>query len=85
MDCDPNDPPTIYRPNDDNSFAGRTGIYELVTVDSHMRTMIHDGAAEHELERHAREHGPSIRQDGVRKVLDGVTTLEEVLRATQVD
>ena len=85
MDCDPNEPPTIYRPIDDDSFTGRTGIYELVTVDSQMRTMIHDGAAEQDLERHARHNGPSIRQDGVRKVRDGVTTLEEVLRATQVD
>jgi general secretion pathway protein E len=50
-----------------------------------MRTMIHDGAAEHELERHARQFGPSIRSDGMRKVLEGITTLEEVLRATQVD
>jgi general secretion pathway protein E len=85
MDCDPEDPPTIFRPLDDGSYAGRTGIYELVAVDSHMRTMIHDGAAEHELERYARQHGPSIRADGVRKVLKGTTTLEEVLRATQVD
>jgi general secretion pathway protein E len=85
MDCDPQDPPTIYRPLDDDSYTGRTGIYELVTVDSRMRTMIHDGAAEQELERHARERGPSIRADGVRKVLSGTTTLEEVLRATQVD
>ena len=85
MNCDPSDPPTIYRPRDDRGFMGRTGIYELVAVDGRMRTMIHDGAAEHELESYARERGPSIRQDGMQKVLSGVTTLEEVLRATQVD
>ena len=34
-----------------------------------MRTMIHDGAGEHDLERYARTLTPSIREDGVRKVL----------------
>jgi general secretion pathway protein E len=50
-----------------------------------MRTMIHDGAGEHELERNARQRGPSIREDGIRRVLAGSTTLEEVLRVTRSD
>jgi general secretion pathway protein E len=50
-----------------------------------MRTMIHDGAGEHELERNARRRGPSIREDGIRRVLEGSTTLEEVLRVTRGD
>jgi len=85
LDCDPANPPTIFRPIDDRSYSGRTGIYELVSVDAKMRTMIHDGAAEHDLEKYARERSPSIRADGMRRVLAGVTTLEEVLRATEVD
>ena len=64
---------------------GRTGIYEVVTIDNEMRTMIHDGAGEHELERNARQRGPSIREDGIRRVLAGSTTLEEVLRVTRGD
>jgi general secretion pathway protein E len=47
--------------------------------------MIHDGAAEHELERYARTQTPSIRDDGRAKVLSGSTTLEEVLRVTRED
>ena len=43
-------------PETRRGFRGRTGIYELVIVDDAMRTMIHDGAAEHELERYARTH-----------------------------
>ena len=82
---DASDPPTLYRPDDGASYQGRTGIYELITVDGTMRTMIHDGAGEHELERYARQLGPSIREDGIRKVLDGTTTLEEVLRVTRSD
>ena len=66
-------------------FRGRSGIYELVMVDDAMRAMIHDGASEQSLERHARTHGPGIREDGRRRVLTGETTLEEVLRVTQVD
>ena len=59
--------------------------YELVLVDDHLRTMIHDGAAEHEMERYARTLTPSIRDDGRAKVLAGSTTLEEVLRVTRED
>ncbi len=54
-------------------------------IDDAMRTLIHDGAAESELERHARLATPSIRDDGRRKVLAGETTLEEVLRVTRED
>ena len=71
--------------NSGNGFRGRTGIYELVVVDDQMRTMIHDGAAEHELERYARTLTPSIRDDGLEKVLRGDTTVEEVLRVTRED
>ena len=54
------------RPGEDagTGFRGRTGIYELVPVDDTMRTMIHDGASEHQLEKHARTLSPSIRDDG---------------------
>ena len=83
----PDDPsPTLYKPGSGGSgFRGRTGIYELVVVDDQMRTMIHDGAAEHELERYARTLTPSIRDDGLEKVLRGETTIEEVLRVTRED
>jgi len=84
---DPDTPPTLYRPGDvaDGGFRGRTGIYEVIALDDEMRAMIHDGASEQALERHARERGPSIRADGRRRVLDGTTTLEEVLRVSRAD
>jgi general secretion pathway protein E len=47
--------------------------------------MIHDGAGEHELERYARQHSPGIREDGIRRVMAGETTLDEVLRVTRGD
>jgi general secretion pathway protein E len=87
LNLDPKSGPVqVYRPsNDGNGYRGRTGIYELISVDDHMRTMIHDGSSEQELERYARGAGPGIRDDGRRKVMLGETTLEEVLRVTRED
>ncbi|MCH4243992.1 type II secretion system ATPase GspE [Acinetobacter gerneri] len=63
-------------------FTGRTAIYEIVPVDEAMRRLIHGNAAEYELEAYARQYAGAIRDDGLRKVLAGKTTLEEVLRVT---
>jgi general secretion pathway protein E len=68
-----------------SGYRGRSGIFELVIVDDHLRAMIHDGAAEYEIEKYARGFTPSIRQDGMKNILSGVTTLEEVLRVTRED
>ncbi|MGI9293729.1 MAG: type II secretion system ATPase GspE, partial [Pseudomonadales bacterium] len=64
-------------------YVGRTGIYEVVEVDDTMRTMIHDGGSEHDIEAHARTISPGIQDDGMRLVLEGKTSLEEVLRVTR--
>jgi len=78
--------PTLYRPGPGPSgYRGRTGIYELIMVDDAMRTMIHDGASEQQIEKHARQSTPSIREDGLARVLAGETTIEEVLRVTRED
>ena len=45
--------------------------------------MIHRNSAEYELENYARQKTASIRADGLKKVLAGKTTLEEVLRVTK--
>ncbi len=87
LDVDPKAPPTLYKPGTggNRGFAGRTGIYELISVDDRMREMIHDDVSEQELERYARTKSPGIRADGRRQVLLGTTTLEEVLRVTRED
>jgi general secretion pathway protein E len=69
----------------DTGYRGRTGIYELVTVDEHMRTMIHDGKGEQQLNGYARSRSDSLQQDGFRRVLNGETSLDEVLRVIQTD
>lgn len=80
----------IYGPNgcgqcNHTGYAGRAGIFELILVDEIMRTMIHDGAGEHEMEKYARTLTPGIREDGRRRILAGDTSIEEVLRVTQED
>jgi len=64
-------------------YRGRTGIHELLEVDDKVREMIHNGNSEFDIERHIRTTCPSIRHDGISKVLAGITTLEEVLRVTR--
>ena len=79
--------PILYRPGEDSmgGYRGRSGIYELIIVDDALRTMIHDGASEQEIERHARLTTPSIRDHGRARILRGETSIEEVLRVTRED
>ncbi|VXD01770.1 type II secretion system ATPase GspE [Pseudomonas sp. 9Ag] len=85
---DSSEAPTLYHAEGCDvcrqlGYRGRTGIYELVLFDDTLRSMIHTRAAEQDMVRHARRLGPSIREDGLRKVREGVTTIEEVLRVTR--
>lgn len=82
--------PTIYRPKgceecNHTGYRGRTGIHELLLVDETVREAIHAEAGELSIERMIRAHTPSIRSDGLDKVLAGITSLEEVLRVTRED
>lgn len=64
-------------------YRGRTGIHELLTVDEKVQALIHHDAGEHAIEEAVRAQSPSIRYDGLTKVLQGQTTLEEVIRVTK--
>jgi len=78
-------PMPLKRASQRSDFKGRTGIYELVLVDEPLRHMIHSNASEASMEQHARTLTPAIRDDGRHKVVNGITTLEEVLRVTRED
>lgn len=65
-------------------FAGRQAMFELVTVDAPLQSLIHENAGEIELEESIRQRVPSIRDAGFELVRQGVTTVEEVLRVTSV-
>ena len=65
-------------------YLGRTGIYELLVVDEEMRRLVHDGAAESAIRAHGQARGMTmLRDDGLRWVGAGDTTVEEVLRVTR--
>jgi general secretion pathway protein E len=64
-------------------YSGRAGIYELVVVDDAMQGLIHDGAPESELVRLARQASPSLLDDGIAKLIAGVTSVSEVVRVTR--
>ncbi|HEY6458971.1 MAG TPA: hypothetical protein VIY73_02440, partial [Polyangiaceae bacterium] len=67
-------------------FSGRRGIYELLLVDDAVGPLILRKADAQALKRTAQEMGmDTLRDDGARKVLAGMTTVEEVLAATQED
>ncbi|MEI6035797.1 MAG: ATPase, T2SS/T4P/T4SS family [Verrucomicrobiae bacterium] len=67
-------------------FKGRMGIFEIFIVDDEVRNMINNNAPTLTLRQRAKELGMrTLREDGIRKVLAGMTTAEEVLTTTMSD
>jgi len=64
-------------------YRGRVGLYEVLVVDDNMRDVVATGGSVQDIQRAAREQGiESMREDGVRKVLEGTTSYLEILRVT---
>ena len=69
-----------------NGFKGRMGIFEIFLIDDEVRSMINTGLTTTQLRRRARELGMrTLREDGIRKVLVGLTSGQEVVHATMSD
>ena len=67
-------------------YRGRIGIFEIFLIDDQVRNLIFDQVPATELRTKARELGMrTLREDGLRKVAAGLTTLSEVLRVTMGD
>ena len=65
---------------------GRFGIFEIFVIDDEARKLIYDRVSATMLRARAREMGMrTLREDGARKVLAGLTTTDEVVRATVMD
>ena len=83
--------PVFYKPGGceqcmNKGFIGRRGIYELLVIDDAVGPLILKSADAQTIKRTAISQGmDTMRDDGARKVLRGVTTVEEVLAATQED
>jgi general secretion pathway protein E len=83
--------PTFYRAVgcdrcDQKGFTGRKGIYELLMADDAVGAMVLQNSDAQSIKRAAQGQGmDSLRDDGARKVMEGFTTVQEVLAATQED
>jgi general secretion pathway protein E len=83
--------PIFYRPKGcdrcaNTGFMGRRGIYELLLMDDAVGPLVLKNADAQTVKRAAIEQGmDSLRDDGARKVLSGLTSVEEVVAATQED
>jgi len=84
-----NGPLTAYHPAgcarcNHTGYRGRVGIFELMMIDDDIRAMVTQTSDAKSIKRRAMEKGMgSLRADGARKVVKGVTSIEEVLRATE--
>ena len=80
--------PTVYRPVGcrecaNTGYSGRVAIQQVMGVDTQMEDLIARGATSLEIEKAARSSGmTSLREDGWQKALQGITSVEEVLRVT---
>ena len=70
----------------DSGFRGRKGVFEIFVVNQEIEEMIYHNVSIVELRKKSREMGMrTMREDGFRKVLAGVTTLDEVLMVTTAE
>lgn len=64
-------------------YFGRIGVFEIMEVNDKIRSLIADNASSEELEAAARESGMrTLRENGISYVLEGITSLDEVLKAS---
>jgi type IV pilus assembly protein PilB len=65
-------------------FKGRVGMYEVLSLDEEIKRLVVEKASANVIKRSAQERGmTTMLEDGVWKIFQGVTTVEEVVRATQ--
>jgi type IV pilus assembly protein PilB len=86
---DPNNPVTFYRGQGcsncrETGYRGRVGIYELMVMNAELAELIVKGGSAGELREAAIANGMrTLQKDGLKKVLAGMTTIEEVMRVVQ--
>ena len=79
----------IYQANDQlplhEAYNGRIGIFEIIELDDQVKSMIHEGASEQAIGQYAHGIYPPIQSDGRDKLLKGLTSVDEILRVTQIN
>jgi len=67
-----------------SGYSGRIGIFEVLDVNEKISRMVMDNVTAQDIDKEARENGMiTMIQDGYLKVLEGVTSIEEVLRVSK--
>jgi len=67
-------------------YLGRTALFEVLELSRGMRRMVLDGLNEDQIKQHAQGEGlVTLRKSGIRKIIEGVTTIDEVRYATLAD
>ena len=67
-----------------SGYLGRSGVYEVLIIDDALRSQLAAGASLNELKAEARKRGTLYLQEvALRKVYDGITSINEVLRVTK--
>jgi type II secretory ATPase GspE/PulE/Tfp pilus assembly ATPase PilB-like protein len=67
-------------------YRGRLACYEIMVIEDEIRDLVLERASTHLVKQKSREHGMvTLRESAFRKVLNGVTTVEEMMRVTFVD
>lgn len=70
----------------DTGYAGRTGLHEILLADDEIRSMIMKNVQAGLIKRRAMEKGMlTLREEGAHKIMNGETTVDEILRVTQED
>lgn len=65
-----------------SGYHGRSGIYEIILLDETLKHMIHEHQSELTMTEYAHQHFHSLHEDGLQRVLQGDTSLEEIFRVT---
>ena len=74
------------RSNHNTGYKGRTAIHEILEVDRHMKQLIFDNSNQNEIFEAARKNGMTpLRNAAIEKLINGTTTVDEVIRATVED
>jgi len=86
-----NKPPIFFRGKGcqqcfNTGYSGRIGVSEVLLLSAQIRELILDHSQEHIIREQARREGmKTLREEGIRLALDGLTTLAEILRVTASD
>ncbi|MBC8255702.1 MAG: Flp pilus assembly complex ATPase component TadA, partial [Candidatus Marinimicrobia bacterium] len=74
------------RSNHNTGYKGRTAIHEIIEVDRHMKQLIFDNSNQNEIFEAAKNNGMTpLRNAAIEKLIDGTTTVDEVIRVTVED